>query len=80
MKMKGVLALCIVGLFIASCDKEDENENPNNQPPIYAVPTTYSFEDENGNSTVSFDGQTDRLNQLEEITTMMKLGNTQEML
>jgi hypothetical protein len=42
----------------------------------YSVPTTYSFEDGNGNSTVSYTGQTDRLNQLSEMVTLMKSGTS----
>ena len=42
----------------------------------YTIPTTYSFNDENGNSTVSYSGQTDRLNQLREMVVLMKSGNT----
>ena len=44
--------------------------------PAYTVPSTYSFTDVNGNSTVSFSGQTDRLNQLEELITKIKTGRT----
>lgn len=44
--------------------------------PAYTVPSTYSFTDENGNSTVSFGGQTERLNQLEELITKIKTGRT----
>tara|TARA_B100000508_G_scaffold85763_1_gene66718 strand:+ start:25187 stop:26296 length:1110 start_codon:yes stop_codon:yes gene_type:complete len=42
----------------------------------YIIPSTYAFEDGNGNSTVSYTGQTDRLNQLREMTTLMKTGNS----
>ncbi|GAB5416827.1 MAG: DUF4856 domain-containing protein [Crocinitomicaceae bacterium] len=44
--------------------------------PAYTVPTTYSFVDANGNNTVSYSGQTDRLNQLSEMTTLMGTGTT----
>ncbi|HZH86040.1 MAG TPA: DUF4856 domain-containing protein [Brumimicrobium sp.] len=40
----------------------------------YTVPTTYVFKDVNGNSTVSYDGQIDRLTQLEEMVVVMKSG------
>ena len=33
----------------------------------YAVPTTYAFTNSTGNSTVNYDGQTDRINQLAEM-------------
>lgn len=39
-----------------------------------SIPSTFSFSDASGNSTVSYGGQTDRLNQLEEMTTYMKAG------
>ena len=44
-------------------------------PPVYTVPTTYDFT-RNGNSTVSFGGQTDRLNQLGEMVTLAKSGTS----
>lgn len=40
----------------------------------YTVPTTYVFKDANGNSTVSYGGQTERLTQLEELVAKMKSG------
>ncbi|PKR81479.1 DUF4856 domain-containing protein [Brumimicrobium salinarum] len=40
----------------------------------YNIPTTYVFKDANGNSTVSYGGQIDRLNQLEEMVAVMKSG------
>ena len=40
------------------------------------VPTTYSFADGNGNSTVSFNGQAQRLEMLQEITSYCKDANT----
>lgn len=42
--------------------------------PAYTIPTTYSFTDGNGNSTVSYSGQTERLNQLSEMVVLMKTG------
>jgi hypothetical protein len=40
----------------------------------YTIPTTYIFKDADGNSTVIFSGQIDRLNQLEEMVVVMKSG------
>jgi len=60
-----LLAFCT--LFLAC--SEDEVD------PQYDVPSTYAFTDENGNSTVSYSGQTARLNQLEELTAYMKTAN-----
>lgn len=42
----------------------------------YDIPTTYVFKDENGNSTVSFNGQKERLDMLSEMVTYMKTANT----
>lgn len=42
----------------------------------YTVPSTFVFTDANGNSTVDFSGQTDRLSQLEEMVVYMKTGTT----
>lgn len=53
-----------------SCTYPEEEDNS------YTVPSTYSFEDGNGNSTVSYSGQTDRLNQLSEMVSLMKSGNS----
>ncbi|NVK65592.1 MAG: DUF4856 domain-containing protein [Flavobacteriales bacterium] len=44
--------------------------------PEYTVPSTYSFTDDSGNSTVSYSGQTDRLNQLAEMVVLMKSGTS----
>lgn len=43
----------------------------------YSVPTTYAFVDADGNSTVSYSGQHQRLDMLSEISTYMKTANTQ---
>jgi len=41
-----------------------------------SVPSTYSFTDGNGNSTVSFNGQAQRLEMLSEMVVLMKTANT----
>ena len=46
--------------------------------PELEIPSTYAFKDADGNNTVSYGGQTDRLNQLEEMTTYMKSGTGAE--
>jgi hypothetical protein len=38
----------------------------------YTIPTTYSFTDASGNTTVNYSGQTERLNQLREMVILMK--------
>jgi hypothetical protein len=43
--------------------------------PSYTTPTTYAFTDDDGNNTVSYGGQTIRLEMLEEMTTYMKTAN-----
>ena len=42
----------------------------------YAVPTTYSFANSTGNSTVNYAGQTDRINQLAEMIDYAESGET----
>jgi hypothetical protein len=42
----------------------------------YTIPNTYAFTDGSGNSTVSYTGQTDRLDQLSEMVILMKSGNS----
>lgn len=42
--------------------------------PQLEIPTTYSFTDANGNSTVSYSGQTERLDQAGEMATYMESG------
>lgn len=65
----GALAL---SLTVVSC-KKDDNTTTSPSPVVY--PTTYKFE-RNGKSTVSYGGQTERKNQLSEMTTYMKTANT----
>ncbi len=42
----------------------------------YSIPTSYVYKDENGNSTVSFSGQKERLDMLSEMVAYMKTANT----
>ncbi len=53
-----------------SCEYETPEEE------TYTIPSTYVFNDANGNSTVSFNGQQQRLEMLGEMTTYMKTANT----
>lgn len=56
--------------------KKDDGSCILDDTPSYATPTTYVFTDANGNNTVSYQGQTDRLNQLSEMTSLMGTGTT----
>ncbi len=58
-------ALIVMSLFIASCEEENNNE------PSLEVPANYSFA-RNGQSTVSFSGQTTRILMAEELISAMK--------
>ena len=51
-----------------------EAEKDDGSCEFYQTPTAYSFANNEGYSTVSYSGQTDRLNQLEELTSYMKSG------
>lgn len=50
---------------------------PEDTAPGYTTPSSYNFVDANGNSTVSFSGQTDRLDQLDEMIAYAESGETQ---
>lgn len=74
-------------LTIASCKKKgctdtnalnysEEAKKDDGSCTYYKVPSNYMFTDDNGNSTVSYSGQTERLDQLSEMTTYMKTGTT----
>lgn len=75
MKISKYLLPLFLGLALVSCNEDDDN-TPETNDGGYDVPAQYVFEDSEGNSTVSFGGQTDRLNQLAAMTTLMKTGNT----
>ena len=55
------LGLLTCAVAFTSCKKSSESDN------TYSIPTTYEFKDKDGVSTVDFSGQTQRLNQLDEI-------------
>lgn len=56
--------------FLTSCNKDDEDEDTS-----YDVPSTYVFTDAEGRNTVSYTGQTERLDMVAEITSYLKTGN-----
>lgn len=62
--------------YDAEAKKDDGNCEFSSVEAPYSVPSTYSFVDGDGNSTVSYSGQTERLSQLEEMTVYMKTGTT----
>lgn len=75
-------------LLISSCKKKgctDENalnynaeaKKDDGSCTLLNIPTTYTFTDEAGNNTVSYQGQTERLNQLQELTAYLKSGTTE---
>lgn len=85
--LKAILAISTVTLF-ASCTREGctdpaatnyaDNADTDNGTCHYDVeaPSTYAFTDASGNSTVSYNGQRQRLNMLSEMTTYLKSANT----
>jgi len=66
-------ALISLGLSIGltSCSDDDEGSTPNPVTPVITTPAAYEFT-RDGNSTVNYEGQTSRLNQLEELTIELK--------
>ncbi|MFT6245529.1 MAG: hypothetical protein ACJA0U_002231 [Salibacteraceae bacterium] len=61
--------------YNSEAEKDDGNCTFDSSP-AYTVPGTYLFTDAAGNSTVSYSGQTERLDQLSEMVTLMKTGNS----
>ena len=64
--------------YNSEAKKDDGSCTYDDPAPTLNVPSTYNFKDADGNSTVSYSGQTDRLNQLGEMTTYMKSGTGAE--
>ena len=85
---KSVLLLSVVGLFaLGSCKKkgctdptainyDSEAEKDDGSCEDLQVPSTYVFTDADGNSTVSYGGQTARMDMLSEMTSYLKTANT----
>ncbi len=86
--MRHTIFYTLVGMavFTASCKKEgcmdetasnyNHDAEKDNGSCEFNAPSTYLFTDANGNSTVSYSGQTDRLNQLEEMAAYAKGANS----
>lgn len=77
--MRGIfLSLGVIATLLVSCDKKkDTNSDSTQTSTSYELPDTYEFKNASGFSTVSYGGQIDRLNQLREMVTYMKLANNQ---
>lgn len=67
--------MLVAAFGLSACDKDDDNPNEDNGHDLN-VPSTYAFSDDDGNSTVSFNGQAQRLEMLDEMTVLMKTANT----
>lgn len=87
MKVIMPLILFLLSAQLTSCKKKgctdpdaqnfsEEAKKDDGSCTFYDIPDTYDFKDISGNSTVSYQGQIDRLNQLEELTAYMKAGTT----
>ena len=55
--------------------KKDDGKCEYAPAPNYVVPSTYTFTDASGNNTVSYGGQTARMDMLSEMTTYLKTAN-----
>jgi hypothetical protein len=86
--MKKAIYFLFCALFFFACKREgctDQNalnynekaKRDNGTCYYYVVPEAYNFADANGNNTVNYSGQTDRLNQLREMVVLMKSGTSQ---
>ena len=69
MKFKSLYLTIIVGMFLISSCSSDDDANVSGDE--YEIPVAYEFS-RNGETSVSFSGQTDRLNMLTEISNYMK--------
>jgi len=66
---KLALSLCVIGCLFASCSSDDDNGG-RGEPQVVA-PVTYTFA-RNGNSTISFGGQTTRIAMAGELASAIK--------
>ncbi len=69
MKKLNLFAVLVMAITLFSCDSDDDNGTTD--PPVLEVPSTYAFS-RNGNSNVSFGGQTTRILMAEELTSALK--------
>lgn len=83
LRLVGNLFIASIVIFTIGCSKDDdapspiiETPTPSPTGPNYNIPSTYTFLDVSGTSTVSYDGQQQRLEMLSEMVTYMKTANT----
>ena len=86
--LHSLLAILVVGFALTSCNQEgctdsaasnynsDANTDDGSCTYDVVTPDEYVFTDANGNNTVNFDGQRERLNMLSEMTSYLKTSNT----
>lgn len=70
--IKQLIVPAIFTLVITSCEKNEDESQPSINE--VSTPAAYSFE-RNGNSSVSYSGQTERLDQLGEIKSKLRLAD-----
>lgn len=86
MRYSILTAIIASTLFFTACKKEgctnpdasnfNHDAEKDNGSCEFNAPSTFVFTDANGNNTVSYSGQTERLNQLEELSAYAKSGNS----
>ena len=74
--LRKTLTLALIAIISMNSCKKDDTTTPEPSNPQIVVPSTYEFTDADGNSTVSFNGQAQRLEMLEEMVDYMKTVNT----
>ncbi len=74
--MKAIVLPVALGAILLSSCKKDVVTPTSTTPFSFPTPTTYVFQDANGNSTVDYSGQIARINQLREMVAYMVSGRT----
>ena len=74
--MKKIFTLLLLSVTFISCSSDDDNTDNNNNQNVDA-PATYQFT-RNGNNTVSYSGQTQRIAMAEELISALKDQNRDE--
>ena len=74
--MKKIFTLLLLSVTFIACSSDDDNTDNNNNPNVDA-PATYQFT-RNGNNTVSYSGQTQRIAMAEELISALKDQNRDE--